>query len=102
MSKEAQDVSIRHATEEHVEGIIDLIAVAAAEGRWIATGLPIDRRERAGRLKTQLTGSNGAVFVATAGTLVVGELTVYTHWPGLLALMMVVAANWRARALAAC
>ncbi|MDQ2841049.1 MAG: GNAT family N-acetyltransferase [Acidobacteriota bacterium] len=97
MDQELANVTIHRATNEDVEGIVDLIAATAAEGSWIATELPFDRPERVGRLKTLLAESSGTAFVATAGSLIIGELTVYTHWPGLLALVMVVSADWRGK-----
>jgi RimJ/RimL family protein N-acetyltransferase len=59
------DVSIRPATPEDTEAMLDVVEAVAAEGRWIGTEAPIDRGARAAALRASFAApATGASFVA--------------------------------------
>jgi GNAT superfamily N-acetyltransferase len=50
-----------------VEAALDLFAAVAAEGRWLATEAPIDRREVAARWQDLVATGEGAILLAEDG-----------------------------------
>lgn len=91
--------TIREATEDDYPGGIELLSEAvAAEGRWIATELPIDHEaRRAHREERRRTPGRYGSFVADAGGRIVGHLWIERAATGVAALGMVVAKDWRGR-----
>jgi RimJ/RimL family protein N-acetyltransferase len=65
-------VEVRTLRQDDVEAALDLFADVAAEGRWLATEAPLDRREVRARWKDLLAGGDGAIFVAAEGGAPVG------------------------------
>lgn len=99
--------TVRAATEDDVAAVVDLIAAEAAEGRWIATELPVDHIQLRRRLLQLLQQTDARSFVAIVAERIVGELSISTRSSGLLEFGMIVAADRRARGvgsalLAAC
>jgi RimJ/RimL family protein N-acetyltransferase len=84
------DVQIRRATDTDIERILDLLDSVAAEDRWIATQVPVDRARRAAAMLTTLGSEDAALFVAIRDGAVVGELGLYPGWPGVFELAMLV------------
>lgn len=85
------------ADELDVESIIDLLTVVAAEGRWIGTELPIDRDARRRRFLTTIMQEDALVLVARMNDSIIGEATLWSQWPGLSHLGMVVETGWRSQ-----
>ncbi len=89
------DVQIRRATDTDIDRIIDLLQSVAAEDRWIATQLPVDRGRRAASMLATIRREDAALFVATRDGTVVGELGLYPGWPGVFDLAMLVEGSQR-------
>lgn len=88
------EFTVRAATHDDVEALIDLYEAVAAEGRWIGGEVPIDReRQREGRIG-RLADATAVTFLADANGEVVGELSMTTH-RGRAELGMEVADGWR-------
>lgn len=83
------------ARSDDIEGLLDVLASVAAEGRWIATELPIDREARRGGFCALIARDDAACLIAVADGSVVGEATLKPQWPGLLVLSIAVLAPWR-------
>src|SRR5687768_14040051 len=90
------DVTVRPATEDDIEAILDAYESVAAEGRWIGGEVPVDReRHRDGRLeRIRGSGATGVVFVAEVDARIVGELGLYV-WRGRADLGMLVVDGYR-------
>jgi putative acetyltransferase len=100
MDDRAAHVAIRSATEDDVEGMLDVLSAVAAEGRWIATELPLDREARGRSLRASISRADGTVLVACANGTVVGELTLWpSATPREYGLGMAIAAGWRGRGI---
>lgn len=59
-------------TEDLLEEALDLFASVAAEGEWLATEAPIDRREVRARWRDLLAHGEGTILVAEEGGAVAG------------------------------
>ncbi|MGH9279851.1 MAG: GNAT family N-acetyltransferase, partial [Acidimicrobiales bacterium] len=57
---------VRAATADDIEACVDIVEETAAEGLWLGAEAPIDRAERAERLRAALDNERGAVLVAEA------------------------------------
>jgi [ribosomal protein S18]-alanine N-acetyltransferase len=57
-------VHVRTLEDADVEAALDLFAAVAAEGRWLATEAPIDRREVRARWRDLLESGEGTLLVA--------------------------------------
>ncbi len=88
--------TVRAATEDDLAAIVDLIAAEAADGRWIATDLPVDHTQLRRRMLQLLQRSDARSFVAIGAERIVGELSISTRRSGLLEFGMIVAADRRA------
>ncbi|HEY6005930.1 MAG TPA: GNAT family N-acetyltransferase [Anaeromyxobacter sp.] len=63
---------VRTVAEPDLEPCLDLFESVAAEGSWLATEAPIDRREVRARWVDLLKTGEGTLLVAEDGTLPVG------------------------------
>ena len=67
-------VRVRRALENDIPGLLDLLEAVAAEGRWIATEAPVDREDRAARMKkSYFSGPAGRMFIAEIAGRIVGS-----------------------------
>ncbi|MFN2588616.1 MAG: N-acetyltransferase family protein [Actinomycetota bacterium] len=90
------EVIVRPAEAGDVDELLDLYESVAAEGRYVAGELPIDRaRRHAAWVALAQGGSPGRSFVAQAERSLVGMASVTGVGP--LDLGMMVAAPWRGR-----
>jgi RimJ/RimL family protein N-acetyltransferase len=95
----ASQWTIREATEaDYPGGIEPLSEAVAAEGRWLATELPIDHAaRRAYRAERRDTPWRYGSFVAVADDQIIGHLWIERARTDVAELGMVVAADWRGR-----
>jgi ribosomal protein S18 acetylase RimI-like enzyme len=59
--------SVRTLAEAEVERGLDLFEAVAAEGRWLATEVPLDRREVGETWRDLLASGQGTILVAEEG-----------------------------------
>jgi len=71
----------------------------AAEERWIATELPLDRERRASGYRATLARNDATILVAVAEESIVGEIGMFCNWPGLYELGMAIEPQWRGKGL---
>ena len=90
-------VTVRQATPADVDALVDLLAVVAAEGRWIGTEAPVDTERRRRRMVEEMEGGSTIFLVAEAGSEPVGQLGLHLASYGVADLGMLVAAGWRGR-----
>jgi len=88
---------VRPATAGDVDALVELYAAVAAEGRWIAGEVPVDRDRRRARWAEMLERSDAATFVADAAGQLVGQLGIELARYGVADLGMLVAEGWRGR-----
>jgi RimJ/RimL family protein N-acetyltransferase len=73
---------IRRATVLDVDGVVDLIAEVAAEGKWLATEIPFDRGARVDRMRSGIETGRMTLFIAEdADGRIVGELSLWLSGP---------------------
>lgn len=70
---------VRTLTEEDLEEALDLFEAVAAEGIWLASEAPIDRREVRARWRDLLATSDGTILVADEGGAIVGLVAMLGH-----------------------
>jgi RimJ/RimL family protein N-acetyltransferase len=95
----ADAIEIRPMTSADIDATFDVFAAVAAEGRWIARELPIDREESRVYLQGQLDNPDAQAFVArdpATGELV-GQIGLTLSPIGVVDLGMMVADGWRGR-----
>ena len=96
-------IVIRTATEADLDLIVEHTWAVAAEGRWIGTEVPFDRRARRQRMQDTLTGGTATSLVADAtaidGLPVVGVITVQVAPYGVADIGMLLAEGWRGRGI---
>jgi RimJ/RimL family protein N-acetyltransferase len=90
-------VEIRRAQPGDLDALVELYASVAAEGRWIAAEVPVDRDLRRRRMGELLDRADAAMFVAVAGGEQVGQLGLELARYGVADLGMLVAEGWRGR-----
>lgn len=92
-------VTVRLATGDDAEAIVDLFEAVVNEGRWLGTQPPLDRREQLERLTAEVADPQGpTLFVAVGpGGEVVGHLNLGRRPYGVANVAMFVAAGWRGR-----
>ena len=90
-------VSVRPATVDDLDALVDLYADVAAEGRWIAGEMPVDKLARRARFESSMDRNEAQSFVALDGERIVGELGVEVASYGVADLGMMVAADTRGR-----
>jgi ribosomal protein S18 acetylase RimI-like enzyme len=96
----ARDVafSIRRATPDDADAIIDVVAAVAAEDRWIRTSLPFDAQAATRNFRDRLSNDLVVSFVAETQDGVVGEASMYLSEQH-AHLGMVVSLPWRRRGI---
>jgi RimJ/RimL family protein N-acetyltransferase len=89
--------AVRPARPADLDRLVGLVWEVAAEGRWIATEVPFDRAQRRERMAERLADPDAAMFVAEAGSRLVGQVGVHRAPWGVADLGMLVVAAWRGR-----
>jgi RimJ/RimL family protein N-acetyltransferase len=94
--------TIRPATLDDLDSVIELLWAVAADGRWIGIEVPFDRDVRRAGLAALVSGLNGTLIVADAGGPdrgpdVVGHITVGVSSYGVADIAMLLAEEWRGR-----
>jgi RimJ/RimL family protein N-acetyltransferase len=92
-----KSVVISVADESDIEGIIDVHSAVAAEMLWLGVEFPVDREKRRKGSQAMLQRDDSLALVARDAERVVGELSLWPTWPGLLYLGMAVAADFRSQ-----
>jgi ribosomal protein S18 acetylase RimI-like enzyme len=91
--------TIRVATGEDLDELVQQIWDVAMEARWIGTEVPFDRDVRRGRLDALLAGASSTLLVADTSTArgsgVVGHISVAIAPYGVADIGMLVIAGWR-------
>lgn len=95
MSSSPSEVRIRRARASDLEGMLDAYELVAAEGRYIAGELPVDRAKRRARWLEGLGDASAASFVAEVEGAIVGTAGVTGTGPSELGMLVVPA--WRGR-----
>jgi RimJ/RimL family protein N-acetyltransferase len=90
-------VTVREATLDDVDPVLELVVAVAAEGRWIAVQAPVDREARRRRIAENVEDPATIALVADAGDELVGQLDLRLAPYGVADLGMLVAAGWRGR-----
>ena len=97
-------VTIRRATRDDLEGLLDLREAVAGEGVWIGAQVPLDREgDRARHLDTierQDDGTSGVLLVAELDGTMVGSLSMHARI-GIAGLGMQVADGHRGQGIGA-
>jgi RimJ/RimL family protein N-acetyltransferase len=65
-------VQVRALEDSDMEAALDLFEAVAAEGQWLATEAPIDRREVGARWRDLMQSGEGTILVADDGGELVG------------------------------
>jgi RimJ/RimL family protein N-acetyltransferase len=97
MPRSLDEVCVRRVREEDLDGVVDLIAAVATEGRWIGTEAPLDRERRRRALADGLGRERTLQLLADAGGQPVGHLSMEVAGYGVAELGMLVADGWRGR-----
>jgi RimJ/RimL family protein N-acetyltransferase len=93
--------TVREATLDDVDPVLELVVAVAAEGRWIAVEAPVDREARRRRVAENVEDPATIALVADAGGELVGQLDLHLARYGVADLGMLVAAGWRGRGVGA-
>jgi RimJ/RimL family protein N-acetyltransferase len=73
---------IRRATVADVDGVVELVAEVAAEGKWLATEIPFDRSARVERMCSGIETGRMVLFIAeNPDGRIVGELSLWLSGP---------------------
>jgi RimJ/RimL family protein N-acetyltransferase len=88
---------VRRARTDDLDAMVTLFEGVAAEGRWIAAEVPLDRGLRRRRLRERLDRRESGMFVAEVDGEAIGQLVIDLASFGVADLGMLVAAGWRGR-----
>jgi RimJ/RimL family protein N-acetyltransferase len=88
-------VDVRIALPVDLDACVQLFEAVAAEGRWLATEAPVDRREVKARWRELLDGSEGTLLLAEEEGSVIGVAVMLGRRTPELG--MLVAAEFRGR-----
>jgi RimJ/RimL family protein N-acetyltransferase len=96
--------TIRPATMDDLDRLIDLLWTVAAEGLWLGAQIPFDRDARRAGLAALVEGRGGALFVADVASAgqapdVVGDLSVGLAGYGVADIGMLLDREWRGQGL---
>jgi RimJ/RimL family protein N-acetyltransferase len=96
-------LTVRPATEDDLDLLVEQTWAVAAEGRWIGVEVPFDRTTRRDRLAALVAGEPSTVLVADAaaagGPPVVGHLSVVIAPYGVAEIGMLIIDGWRGRGI---
>ena len=96
-------MNVRRAAEEDLPGAFGVFEATAAEGKWIASEPPLDRKDTLNRWRESSLGdSGGAMLVAEADGVIVGTASVIPEGrcgSGLFELGMCVAPDRRGKGI---
>jgi RimJ/RimL family protein N-acetyltransferase len=97
-------VTIRPATTDDLDRVIDLLWAVAAEGQWLGTQIPFDRDTRRAAMAALVEGRGGALFVAEAAPAgpspdVVGDISVGLASYGVADIGMLLDQGWRGKGI---
>src|ERR1700722_12755146 len=95
------EVVIREAVLEDVDGIIDALEPVAADGRFIATEVPLDRERLRAAFAATIAAPDATIFVAVCDARVVGSLGLRRAFGGPAELGMSLLAEHRGRGIGA-
>jgi putative acetyltransferase len=84
-------IVVRPAAEADLDAMVALLALVAAEDRWIATQAPFDAELRRSRMRERMQRGDSQSFVAVAGDAHVGNLDMSLRRRGVYEFGMVVA-----------
>ena len=99
-------VSVRLATEDDLEAILDVFAAVVDEGIWMGTEAPFDRDERGQRFRESIQSARSLFLVATeerndtgdtGDADVIGHLFLNVAPYGVAHIGMCVLAEWRGK-----
>jgi RimJ/RimL family protein N-acetyltransferase len=90
-------VSVRPATVDDLDALVDLYAAVAEEGRWIGAEAPVDKVERRARFEGSIRRDDAQMLVAEDDGHIVGELAIEVAGYGVADFGMMVAADARGR-----
>jgi RimJ/RimL family protein N-acetyltransferase len=92
-------VEVRSAVPTDVAGVVGLHARVAAEGRWIATEVPVDSERFARVFADAIESDDSMLFVAVDEDSVVGNLGVHPSTPGVLGVGMSIDLAYRGQGI---
>jgi RimJ/RimL family protein N-acetyltransferase len=100
------DVSIRAATGDDVDAVLDVLEAVGEEGRWLGIEAPFDRAARGERMHNELAqpAAHGA-FVAEgpdAAGKVIGFITVHLAPYGVASIGMAILDGYRGQGIGTC
>jgi RimJ/RimL family protein N-acetyltransferase len=93
------EVVIREALLEDVDGIVDALEPVAADGRLIATEVPLDRERMRAAFAGTIAAPDGTIFVAVCDERIVGSLGLRRAFGGPAEIGMSLIAEHRGRGI---
>ena len=90
-------LTVRPATEEDLDAVVEMYAEVAAEGRWIGGEAPVDKAARRVAFEGSIRRDDAELFVAVEGDRLVGHLGIQLHGYGVADLGMMVTSDARGR-----
>jgi RimJ/RimL family protein N-acetyltransferase len=98
-----QPVTVRPATDDDLDQVVEQTWAVAAEGLWIGTEVPFDRAARRERLAASITSNTSTLLVAdasaTGGPAVVGHISITVAPYGVADIGMLLSDGWRGRGI---
>jgi RimJ/RimL family protein N-acetyltransferase len=95
----AKGATVRPATDEELDELVEHLWAVAAEGRWVGTEVPFDRDARRARLGALVSGGSSTVLVAdtspTGGPGIVGHISIDIARYGVADIGMLLLVGWR-------
>lgn len=100
---DADGVTVRAATADDLDLLVEQTWAVAAEGRWIGTQVPFDRDARRAAMLASIDGPGSVVLVAdttaSGGPGMVGHISVRIAPYGVADIGMLLIDGWRGRGL---
>ena len=92
------EVTVRIEEESDIEAVLDVLEAVGAEGRWIGTEVPFDRRIRADGIRDALAHPDTfRGFVAEVDGRVIGSIGLHLAPYGVVSLGMAILDGYRGR-----
>ena len=90
-------VSIRAATGDDVEAVLDVLEAVGSEGRWLGVEVPFDRVARGERMRNELAqpAAHGAFVAEDGERTVIGFITVHLAPYGVASIGMALLDGYR-------